>query len=179
MKLSLQIATICVAVALFVGYFVGRHSGGIKEVYEMVRVDTVFIDRPQPVRRETRTIAVKIPSVLFVERDSVVKDSLTTENRVNLSEILTSSTDSVAVCLDFETKIYEDSLYRAQVSGIVVGDVHPRLDWVEVYPVTRTITQTVTPCRRFAVTAGVGAAYTPKGFQPTLGIQLGVILWSF
>ena len=29
------------------------------------------------------------------------------------------------------------------------------------------------------LTAGVGAAYTPQGFQPTVGVGVGIILWQF
>lgn len=97
--------------------------------------------------------------------------------RGNLSEILRSSPDSVAVELEIETRLYEDSLYRAQVSGPAVGCYHPALDWIEVYNRTQTITRTQR--HRFAVTAGVGAAYTPAGFQPTVGVQVGVVLWGF
>lgn len=94
-----------------------------------------------------------------------------------LSEIPTSSPDSIAMTLEIETRLYEDSLYRAQVSGPAVAGYRPTLDWIETYSRTQTITQ---PRRnRFAVTAGVGAAYTPRGFQPTVGVQVGVILWSF
>lgn len=95
----------------------------------------------------------------------------------NLSEILTGSADSVRMFVELETRIYEDSLYRAQVSGPALGDLRPTLDWVQVY--NRTQIQTVTKRHRFAVTAGAGAAYTPQGFQPTVGLQVGVVIWGF
>ena len=85
--------------------------------------------------------------------------------------------DSVQMRVEVETRIYDDSLYRAQVSGPAVGELHPSLDWVETYTRTQTITRT--PRTRFALTAGVGGAYTPRGFQPTVGVQFGVILWGF
>ncbi len=97
----------------------------------------------------------------------------------NLSEFPTASPDSVALALEIETRIYEDTLYRAQVSGPAVGGYHPSLDWIETYSRTQTITRTQTRRNRFAVTAGVGAAYTPRGFQPTIGVQVGIVLWSF
>lgn len=43
----------------------------------------------------------------------------------------------------------------------------------------RTISQTVTKRNRFAVMAGVGVGYTPQGLQPTAGMQVGVVLWSW
>ena len=88
-----------------------------------------------------------------------------------------AAADSVAVEIAIETRLYEDSLYRAQVSGPAVAGYHPTLDWIETYSRTQTITRTRR--NRFAVTAGVGAAYTPRGFQPTVGVQVGVVLWSF
>lgn len=95
----------------------------------------------------------------------------------NLSEIPTDSADNIAMALEIETRVYEDSLYQAQVSGPAVGGYRPTLDWIEVYNRTHTVTRTQRP--RFAVTAGVGAAYTPRGIQPTVGVQVGVVLWGF
>ena len=66
--------------------------------------------------------------------------------------------DSVQMKVAMETRPYSDSTYRAQVSG-------PQ--------------QVVTRRSRFALTAGIGAAYTPQGFQPTVGVGVGVILWQF
>ena len=43
----------------------------------------------------------------------------------------------------------------------------------------RTITQSSTKRSIFAVTAGVGVGYTPQGFQPMAGAQIGIILWSW
>lgn len=90
-----------------------------------------------------------------------------------------AAADSVAIELAIESRTYEDSLYRAQVSGPAMGSYRPTLDWIEVYNRTQTITRTETKRNRFAVTAGVGAAYTPAGFQPTVGVQVGVVLWGF
>ena len=91
----------------------------------------------------------------------------------------TAAPDSVTVQVQVETRIYEDSLYRAQVSGPVVGPLAPSLDWISVRDRTRTVTETVVRRHRFAVTAGVGAAWTPRGIQPTVGVQVGVVLWRF
>ena len=41
------------------------------------------------------------------------------------------------------------------------------------------ITQPSTKRNRFAVTAGVGVGYTPQGFQPMAGVQVGIVLWNF
>ncbi len=168
------------------------------------RIDTVYYERPQPIATTCRPVTVNVPRILFArehedETAPAVAHSATTDheeqcannahysgkcsesldNSGNVSDVPTSLADSVAVVLDIETRTYEDSLYRAQISGPAVAGYRPALDWIEVYGRTNTITRTETKRHRFAVTTGVGAAYTPRGFQPTIGVQVGVVLWSF
>lgn len=68
--------------------------------------------------------------------------------------------------------------YRAHDGGRIADNGYRHLDWIETYNHTVTRHQTNTKRSRFAVTAGVGVGYTPQGFQPMVGIQAGVILWS-
>lgn len=165
-----------------------------------VRVDTVYFERPTAVAAARRTVTVNIPRILFAPaiagNASTAADGEQSADNAhcpgnasevpnsshNLSEITTGSAgetpaDSVRLELPIEIRIYEDSLYRAQVSGPALGGYRPTLDWVQLY--NRRAVQTVAHRNRFAVTAGVGAAYTPQGFQPTLGVQVGVVLWGW
>lgn len=79
-------------------------------------------------------------------------------------------TQSVIASIPVETKLYEDSLYRAQVSGI-----RANLDYIEVYPRlerqiiynTETITQ---PPKRWGLGISAGYAFTGTKMQPYLGI---------
>lgn len=201
----LQVVILCVLL-LAVSFYAGTRYGRtrFREVTEKVVVDTIFYERPSPVLSSSRTVAVNVPRSSFVsasEFDNLCQ-SLKNLQRfelfnypeyrdssvhpINLSEIPTdpeyaggpmNGRDSVTMYIELEQRIYEDSLYRAQVSGPKVGQLYPTLDWVEVYNQTRI--QTVTKRNRFAVTAGVGAAYTPQGFQPTIGVQFGIVLWGF
>ncbi|MDE5907078.1 MAG: hypothetical protein K2G66_05580, partial [Alistipes sp.] len=164
----------------------------------------VYYERPQPIATTSRPVTVNVPRILFAgesrkscaggsanvrETAEVVAYSATTpygEQCANNAqcpgscpEIPNNSADSVSLTLEIETFVYEDSLYRAQVSGPAVAGYRPSLDWIETYSRTQTITRTETRRNRFAVTAGVGAAYTPRGFQPTVGVQVGVVLWGF
>jgi hypothetical protein len=41
--------------------------------------------------------------------------------------------DSVLVAVDIERRVYQDSSYRAVVSGAVVGNIHPTLDEIDIY----------------------------------------------
>ena len=161
-------------VCFLAGWLVrGYHLPDVEKVVE-TRIDTVYYERPQPIAVDSRPVTVNVPRLVFAP--AVVAENATTGT---CSEIPNSSADSVAVALEIETRVYEDSLYRAQVSGPAVADYRPSLDWIEVYSRTNTITRTETRRNRFAVTAGVGAAYTPRGFQPTVGVQVGVVLWGF
>lgn len=164
-RLIIYLLTSFVAGALLFGwgYRRGAASVGIRSE---VRIDTVFYERPQPYGFSEQLVAVNVPKLLFAPADTVV--------RVIEAE---SGADSVKVEIPVRTLEYRDSTYYARVSGPVVGTLAPRMDWIETY--NRTITRTVTKRNRFAVTAGVGIGYTPQGFQPTIGVQAGVVLWSF
>lgn len=145
------------------GYRRGAASVGIRSE---VRIDTVFYEQPQPVNFSDRLVQVNVPKLLFAPADTMVR----------VVEVA-SGADSVQMEVPVRTVEYRDSTYYARVSGPVIGDLAPRLNWIETY--NRTITRTVTKRGKFAVTAGVGVGYTPQGLQPTIGVQAGVVLWNF
>lgn len=157
-----------VATGLFLlGYFVGR--AGMPEVVETIKIDTLYYEKPQPVKVEARPVMVRVPQILFAERVVEV------EGETKIVKVATGQ-DSVDLAVNIETLQYEDSTYRAQVSGPRIGQYGPQLDWFETY--SRTTTQTVTKRNRFAVTAGAGVGLTPKGILPMVGVSAGVVLWS-
>lgn len=164
-RLIIYLLSALVAGALLFGwgYRRGADSVGIRSE---VRIDTVFYERPQPVNFSDRLVQVNVPKLLFAAADTVVR----------VVEAA-SGADSVQMEVPVRTLEYRDSTYYARVSGPVIGTLTPRLDWIETY--NRTITRTVTKHSRFAVTAGVGVGYTPQGLQPTAGVQVGVVLWSW
>lgn len=145
------------------GYFRGAASVGIRSE---VRIDTVFYERLQSYGFSEQLVTVNVPRLLFAPADTVVR----------VVEAANGA-DSVQMEIPVRTLEYRDSTYYARVSGPIIGDLAPRLDWIETY--NRTITRTVTKRSKFAVTAGVGVGYTPKGLQPTIGVQAGVVLWNF
>ena len=165
MKRILEIALI--ATFFFLGYRFGRRSVEIITT-ETTRIDTVFYPKPEPVRVLPPTFAsVKVPRLLFAPRDTVPQI------------VIADGPDSIEIPVTVEHKEYGDSTYRAQVSGPRIGTLGPSLDWIETYNHTVTRQQTITRRSRFALTAGVGAAYTPQGFQPYVGVGAGVILWKW
>lgn len=129
---------ILLAVALLVAAFlIGRCSAPQEapEPHVVERVDTLYIrdtiTREKPVYR-TKYVSVT-DSVRVVVRDTVV------------------------VSLPREMSVYEDSLYRAEVSGI-----EPSLDRIEIYAPTRVVTRTetrdifVTSRKRYGIGIQVG-----------------------
>lgn len=92
----------------------------------VVVVDTIEIEKPIPIYIESK------PDTVWIES---IKDN---------------------VEVDIETKVYEDSTYKAQISGFKAD-----LDWIQVYPRTEYITVEKT-------------LETVKKQRITHGIQLGV-----
>lgn len=172
MKVGNIILLLIVATLTFLcGYvFGGRSVEPIVE--ESVRVDTVYYERPTIAKVEAHPVTVRVPRLIFAEdvKENNFPNIAHTESKPLVIK------DSVDVKIDIETVIYEDTTYRAQISGPRIGQYGPQLDWAQVYQ--KTITQTVTKKSRFAVTAGVGVGLTPAGIQPIVGVSAGVILWQ-
>lgn len=172
MKTTFRIGVIVLLLISLLGSFYLGVKYGRSDVEIIHSIDTVYYEKPTIAKVETHPITVRVPRLIFA---GDVKEN----NFPNISNTESKSleiSDSVEVKIDIETAIYEDTTYRAQISGPRIGLYGPQLDWVEVY--NTTTTKTVTKRNRFAITAGVGAALTPKGIQPTIGIQAGIILWS-
>ncbi|WP_298549024.1 DUF6808 domain-containing protein [uncultured Parabacteroides sp.] len=163
-RLILYLLTALIAGAMLFGwgYRRGADSVGIRSE---VRIDTVFYERPQSYGFSEQLVTVNVPRLLFAPADTVVR----VVEAVN-------GTDSVQMEVPVRTLEYRDSTYYARVSGPVIGDLAPRLDWIETY--NRTVTRTTPARSRFAVTVGAGVGYTPQGFQPTVGVQAGIVLWA-
>lgn len=84
--------------------------------------------------------------------------------------------DTLFVALPREVQEFKGEDYRAQVSG-----VDPSLDWIEVYPRTKFITQTTEvpgPQRwrrvGFGIAAGPGVFWDGTAVKPGAGIVAGV-----
>ena len=108
-------------IILFVGFVVGYYS------------------RPQPdtiVKTEVKTDTLRITQPLEVRVDTFmreVKVSVTRLDTLCITDTL-HITDSILVYLPFERKVYEDSTYRAVVSGY-----KPILEEIDVYARETTI----------------------------------------
>lgn len=155
-----------VVLGFAIGFIIGKHKA-ITSVEQVIRVDTVYRDRPLPYKVTERVQTLSVPRILFAPADTVMREVF----------VPVGDNDSVKINATIETREYKDSTYRAVISGVVLGGIHPTLESIETY--NTTITRTVRKHPHFAVTAGIGYGYTPKGFQPYIGANFGFILWSF
>ena len=113
-RVKTWLAIIGVISLIALSFFIGRKSVNIPEITTEVRWDTLRIEKPIPYEVEkVRTEYVYVPT----PADTVVLERV----------------DSVLVAVDIERRVYQDSSYRAVVSGAVVGDIHPTLDHIDIY----------------------------------------------
>lgn len=112
---------------------------------------------------------VKIDTVYRVDTFKVEKPVYFTKYVTRTDTVCFRTVDSVFVDVPvpMETKVYEDSSFRAQVTGY-----NATLDWVEVFPKNTiiTITETTqTPPKRFGFDVTVGPAIVFNG-----GLHAGI-----
>ena len=76
--------------------------------------------------------------------------------------------DSVKVRIPISQKVYEDTLYRAYISGY-----EPNLDSITIKQKTTYITHTIRDKEsRFRIGLQAGYGLTPKGMMPYVGVGL-------
>lgn len=137
--------------------------------------DTVskFIGSPIPVDSTViRYITVKVPV------PDTIPSRIVAENIVKTDTFPT--TDSVSVTLPITQKIYQDSTYKAWVSGY-----HPSLDSIVLYQPITTITKTITKTdvvykpKKWGVGIQVGMGITQNKIEPYIGIGVTYNIFSW
>lgn len=134
------------------------------DTMRIVTLDTVAAANPEPVDVSViNTRVVRLPLRISHAKNKVPEDSTLT------ADVNNSENDSADVILSIERKIYQDSTYRAVVSGAFVN-----LDTLEIYnrhEIT-TIRHIVTRNKHWGLSVQAGYGYTPDGFKPYLGIGI-------
>lgn len=157
---------IMVAISVFVLLAVSFAAGRI----------SVHRDRCHSGESHTDTVIVSSVRVDTVKVSQPVAAMKQTVDTIYVHDFATVTVhDTVYVKLPKEERVYSDSLYKAQVSGYM-----PSLDWVEVYPHTKTVIRTVTvkPGKwSLGIQAGYGA--TKDGLSPYIGVGVGYSLLSW
>lgn len=154
---SLAIALLVVATFL-IGYKAGKGEETGKEVIVKTEI-------------ETRIDTVKIEKPVFVDR--YVRDSI----KVVIKDTIRVH-DTTYMYLPREYKVYQDSSYRAVVSGI-----DPMLDSIETYNATRVITiETMKPSKprsRWGIGIQAGYGATRYGMSPIIGVGVSYTIFEF
>ena len=139
--------------------------------------------KPEPVQEESREVFYDtIPIYFPVLRDSVVvryetatlplAEPIAAPDSATVQDSGTAP-DSARVLVPISSVCYEDSTFRAYVSGF-----HPSLDSIFVFPRREVITIGPKP-KRWAVGLTAGYAFTPRGFQPYFGAGITCKLFEF
>ena len=79
--------------------------------------------------------------------------------------------DTTYITLPMEVKGYSDEDYKLEIEG-----VSPTLRWIEVYPKTITITNTIIDKKRwsFSIAGGPGVVWNQNGFHGGIGAVAGI-----
>lgn len=144
---------LCISVVLNIVLYIEHgkiKSEKVCDTTKVTIVDSVKKSFPVPVDSfVVRYIAKSLP----IARDSVAKQL---------------RSDSVKVQIPISTKVYEDTLYKAYVSGY-----EPKLDSITIKQRTTYITHTTRNKEsRFRIGLQAGYGLTPKGMQPYVGVGL-------
>lgn len=133
-------------------------------------IDTIFYREPVPV--DSFVIRYITESVPVFKEDEVKSVDIRHDT---IQPVVIMKEDSAQLVIPITQKIYEDSTYRAYVSGY-----HPSLDSIEILRYTEKVYIHV-PAKRQRFSFGLqgGYGYTPKGFQPYIGVGVSVNLCSF
>jgi hypothetical protein len=174
---------LCLLVALFLASLllnVRHYADRRNELQERsVFVDTIPYYKPVPKDSIViRYVTKRLPTVKD-EKTPDKKDSLEKRQATESEDLLCKEEpellDSADVLIPITQKVYEDSTYRAVISGYNVS-----LDEMLVFPKREVLTiRSQTKSKRWSVGVQAGYGITPAGFQPYLGVGITCNLFSF
>lgn len=169
MKKALIIILLLLIASIVANVFLWRHSQAVehREIY----IDTIPYRKPVPVDSVVlRYVTEKLPiaSSPVVRKDSTRVDTL-------IASVETGNKDSVEVTIPITQKVYEDSTYRAYVSGF-----HPALDSIFILQRTEKIyIRSPTKPKRWGLGIQLGLGVTPARVEPYVGIGVSYNFISF
>lgn len=142
---------LCISMLLNIFLYLEHCSIESKKVCDTTKVTIVdSVKKSFPVPLDSFVVRY-ITKSLPIARDSATKHLVS---------------DSVKVQIPISQKVYEDTLYKAYVSGY-----EPKLDSITIKQRTTYITHTIRDKEsRFRIGLQAGYGLTPKGMQPYVGI---------
>lgn len=144
---------LCISVVLNIVLYIEHGKIKSEKVCDTTKVtviDSVKKSFPMPI---DSFVVINIAKSLPIARDSATKQL---------------GNDSVKVQIPISQKVYEDTLYRAYVSGY-----EPNLDSITIKQRTTYITRTIRDKEsRFRIGIQAGYGLTPKGMMPYVGVGL-------
>lgn len=129
-----------------------------KPVETVVQTDTLYL-------RDTIKIDRPVPRIVRIVDTMLIPVIDTVHTR-----------DSILISIPREEKVYEDSTYRAVVSGF-----KPSLDSISIYRTTEIVTITkAAPIKRWGIGPQIGVGLSPKGAAvPYVGVGISYNLFVF
>ena len=174
----LIVALLVASVALNVRYYIG---GNDKRIVADTIKETIYDTIPyyKPVLKDSLVInyiTEKLPAVVKCDSDSigvekVIPDSVEKVIPDSVEKVIP---DSVEVEIPITQKIYEDSLYKAFVSGY-----RQSLDSLIIYSPKEVVTVTNIKPKRWGIGIQVGYGFTPEGAHPYIGVGISCNIFSF
>ena len=176
---------VAVAVAFFLlGMFVPRCNekplrGGWAET-EIVTDTITYVDTVRHIAPTPKQTARAGYREVVVPRYETITDTIPriradTDTLNMVYAEVNAESDSIIISFPIVQRVYADVDYTAYVSGY-----EPSLDSIYVYPKREVVTTTIKkPPKRWHIGPAVGFGYTPKGFQPYVGINLSYSVFSF
>lgn len=166
-KLTSTALTILVCLlCMMASYFMMKRTI-LENYYTPTTQDTVYLSHTTcvyPDKAQDSAI-VRYAFVPVLQKDSAAHDTTVV--------YLSANNDSVVIPIT--QKVYRDSTYTAYVSGYC-----PALDSLRITMRERIVTNTIaTKPKKWGAGITAGYAFTPKGFQPYvgLGIHYNLITW--
>lgn len=165
-----------ISIVLNVLFLTKRNEVEVQQYRESV-IDTIPFYVPVP---KDSTVLNYVTEVVPIDKNETIRETVRDTITTIIAETIPGKSegpDSVSIKIPIIQKVYVDTLYRAYVSGYNVN-----LDSIFVNRVTDYVYETkVIPAKmkRFNLGVQAGYGYTPKGFQPFIGVGVTYSLFSF
>lgn len=153
---------------------IGTMPGGCR-ADTVTYVDTITYYKPIPANTSIsgyKFITLPYP---YIQSKSLADTlpQIRADTEVGEVEIDAADNDSMIIKLPIVQNVYEDSTYKAYVSG-----VYPSLDSIFVYP-RREVVTIKKPPKRWHIGPTIGYGITPTGLHPYFGVSVTYSLISF